>query len=153
MILKKLTIIILPGIFFIISFAVNTEVRAKNLEFIFDWSDLRKCTSGNPNSVQNPIFYLNNIPENTKYIQFRLTDRNVPSYNHGGGKVQMNDIKIISENEEYYGNYEYRIDPGSFKYKSPCPPGGKHTYEWSASAKNEKKKTIGKKAKSKQQYP
>jgi hypothetical protein len=140
-------------IFFFLSLGISANVYSAELEFIFDWSDLKKCTSGNPNRVTNPIFYLNNIPDNTKYIQFRLQDKNVPSYSHGGGKVDISEIKVIKEKETNFGKYEFIIEPGKFKYKSPCPPGGKHTYEWTALAKNEKKKTIGEKAKSKQKYP
>ena len=140
-------------IFFFLSLGISANVYSAELEFIFDWSDLKKCTNGNPNRVTNPIFYLNNIPDNTKYIQFRLQDKNVPSYSHGGGKVDISEIKVIKEKETNFGKYEFIIEPGKFKYKSPCPPGGKHTYEWTALAKNEKKKTIGEKAKSKQKYP
>ncbi|MBI9086030.1 MAG: hypothetical protein JEZ11_20695 [Desulfobacterales bacterium] len=27
------------------------------------------------------------------------------------------------------------IEPGAFKYKSPCPPSGSHRYRWTATAK------------------
>ena len=140
-------------IFFFLFLGISANAYSAELEFIFDWSALKKCTSGNPNTVTNPIFYLNNIPDNTKYIQFRLQDKNVPSYSHGGGKVDISEIKVIKEKETNFEKYEFIIEPGKFKYKSPCPPSGKHTYEWTAIAKNEKKKTIGKKAKSKQKYP
>tara|TARA_B100000029_G_scaffold505232_1_gene585585 strand:+ start:967 stop:1407 length:441 start_codon:yes stop_codon:yes gene_type:complete len=138
---------------FFFSLGINAQVKSENLEFIFDWSDLKKCTSGNPRIVSNPIFYLNNIPGNTQYIKFSLKDRNVPSYSHGGGKVDVSEIKVIKENETNYGKYKFIIETGKFKYKSPCPPSGKHVYEWSAMAKDEKNKTIGKRARSKQKYP
>ena len=140
-------------LFFCLSLSITTQVKSEKLEFIFDWSDLKNCTTGNPRIVSNPIFYLNNIPDNTRYIQFSLKDRNVPTYSHGGGKVDISEIKVIKENETNFGKYKFVIEPGKFKYKSPCPPGGKHVYEWSAVAKDEKKKTIGKRAKSKQKYP
>jgi hypothetical protein len=50
-----------------------------------------------------------------------MTDLDVPSYNHGGGKV------------DYTG--KNTIEPGAFQYKSPCPPGGSHSYRWTAVAK------------------
>ena len=140
-------------IFFFLSLGISANVYSAELEFIFDWSDLKKCTTGNPNRVTNPIFYLNNIPNNTKYIQFSLSDRDATGYNHGGGKVDISEIKVIKEKETNFGKYEFVIEPGKFKYDSPCPPSGKHTYEWTAKAKDEKKKLIGKKAKSKQKYP
>jgi len=84
------------------------------------------------------LFKLSNVPEGTKILQFRMKDKNAPGYNHGGGKV------------EYSG--QNTIEPGAFKYKSPCPPGGVHTYIWTVTAKNEKKKKIGK-ATAKRKYP
>ena len=139
-------------IFFFLSLGISANVYSAELEFIFDWSDLKKCTTGNPNRVTNPIFYLNNIPGNSKYIQFSLYDPDA-SYSHGGGKVDISEIKVIKEKEINFGKYEFVIESGKFKYQSPCPPSGKHTYEWTAKAKDEKKKLIGKKAKSKQKYP
>ena len=115
--MKKLFIILL------FCFLPQT-IFASEFSFEFDWSDLKKCTTGNPNTVKNPIFSQKNVPNGTKFIYFKLTDKNVPSYNHGGGWV------------EYKGENE--IVPGSFTYKSPCPPNGKHNYEWTASTKAKK---------------
>ena len=94
---------------------------ASEFAISFEWGDIPRCTSGQPNLVPNPRFVLSNVPEGTKFIQFRMTDLDVPSYDHGGGMV------------EYIG--ENIIEPGAFKYKSPCPPGGSHRYEWTAVAK------------------
>jgi len=44
------------------------------------------------------------------------------------------------------------IQPGAFKYKSPCPPSGSHTYEWTITAIGDKKKKLGK-AKATREYP
>ena len=49
----------------------------------------------------------------------------------GGGKIK-----------NYSG--ETTIQPGAFKYKSPCPPDGTHTYEWTITAIGDKKKKLGK---------
>ena len=132
--MKKLFIILL------FCFLPQT-IFASEFSFEFDWSDLKKCTTGNPNTVKNPIFSLKNVPNGTKFIYFKLTDKNVPSYNHGGGWV------------EYKGENE--IAPGSFTYKSPCPPNGKHNYEWTASAKEKKGLFAGTiaKAKASKYYP
>ena len=132
--MKKLFVIL-------IFFFFPQTVFASEFSFEFDWSDLKKCTTGNPNTVKNPIFILQNVPNGTKFIYFKLTDKNVPTYNHGGGWV------------EYKGENE--IAPGSFTYKSPCPPSGKHNYEWTASAKAKKglfASTIAK-AKASKYYP
>ncbi|MCE8007192.1 hypothetical protein [Aestuariivita sp.] len=87
----------------------------------FDWGDIPDCRTGNPNRVGSPAFVLADVPEGTTVIEFRLKDLNVPGYNHGGGKVEV--------------GQDGRLPFGVFKYKSPCPPGGVHTYEWTATAK------------------
>jgi len=116
-----------------------TAPAAQAFSFSFDWKGLKSCTSGNPNTVANPRFVLKDVPEGTKYIRFRLKDVNVPGYNHGGGVVKWDGKSVIAR--------------GAFKYKSPCPPGGAHTYEWSATA--QKKKNGGKlaTAKARRKYP
>ena len=136
--MKKLLLII------VLLFSKN--VFSSEFNFIFDWSDLKNCTSGNPNTVSNPIFYLNNIPKGTKEIIFQLKDLDVPSYNHGGGKVSLKNLKIVMPEDPKFGKFFFKIEPGSFKYKSPCPPDGQHTYSWIASANKAK-------ANSNQKYP
>jgi phosphatidylethanolamine-binding protein (PEBP) family uncharacterized protein len=96
--------------------------QAQTFAIEFDWGNIPLCNTGAPNTVSNPTFRLSNVPKGTKFIKFGLTDLDVPSYNHGGGTVA------------YSGQVE--IKPGAFKYESPCPPGGSHTYEWEATAKN-----------------
>lgn len=112
---------------------------AQAFEISFSWDGLKSCTSGNPNTVASPVFALKDVPEGTKFIRFKLTDRNVPGYNHGGGTVAWNG--------------DQAMPAGAFKYKSPCPPDGAHTYEWTATAMS--KKNGGKlgEAKAKRKYP
>lgn len=102
--------------------------QAHAFDISFDWKGLKLCTSGQPNTVANPQFALKDVPAGTKFIRFRLKDLDVPSYNHGGGVVAYSGQKVIQ--------------PGAFKYKSPCPPNGKHTYQWTATA--QKRKNGGK---------
>ena len=120
---------------FISLFFLTSTVNAAEFGLAFEWGNLKLWTSGNPNKVANPIFTLTNVPESTKTLSFRMRDKQSP-YNHGGGKV------------EYTG--QTTIEPGAFKYDSPCPPSGKHTYAWTVTAKN--KKEIGK-AKAQKKYP
>ncbi len=89
-------------------------------EIGFDWGPLKLCTSGTPNVVDNPAFTLGDVPEGTRFIRFKLVDHDAPGYNHGGGTVA------------YQG--QAAIAPGAFTYKSPCPPDGRHRYEWTATA-------------------
>tara|TARA_B100000029_G_scaffold345910_1_gene338281 strand:- start:365 stop:772 length:408 start_codon:yes stop_codon:yes gene_type:complete len=118
-----------------------TVSYAGDFAISFEWGNIKKCTSGRPNTVPNPIFQLENVPEGTTWIYFKMDDKDAPSYNHGGGWV------------EYTG--QTKIEPGVFKYESPCPPGGQHNYEWTATAKKKKSSwggTIGK-AKASKMYP
>ena len=45
---------------FFIAFSATATAGDFNIEF--DWSNLKKCTSGNPNKVSNPTFKLSNVP-------------------------------------------------------------------------------------------
>ncbi len=93
---------------------------ADAFELQFDWGDLELCTSGQPNTVQNPIFTLTDVPAATRFIRFQLTDLDAPGYPHGGGVVAFDGQSVIAR--------------GAFTYRSPCPPNGTHTYRWSATA-------------------
>lgn len=99
------------------TFAVQ-ESRADDFSFSFEWGDLKLCTTGKPNRVSNPVFTLANVPAGAHTIKFRMKDVDVPNYNHGGGKASYSGTNII--------------ESGAFKYKSPCPPNGTHTYQWKA---------------------
>lgn len=115
-----------------------TSVAAE-FKFTFDWSGLALCTTGSPNRVSNPLFRVSGLPAGTTAVQFKLKDLDVPGYNHGGGWVKISQDGTVPAN--------------SFKYKSPCPPNGKHTYEWTATARTKK---GGKKlavAKARRKYP
>ncbi len=104
----------------------------------FEWGDIPLCKTGRPNTVGAPAFVLKDLPVGTARVDFRLKDRNVPSYNHGGGKV-----KISTGGQ---------LPFGTFKYKSPCPPSGSHTYEWTATARSASGKALGK-ARARRPYP
>lgn len=112
---KKCVFLVFPLILLV------TPVIASDFSISFEWGDIPLCTSGNPNTVPNPRFVLVNVPEGTKFIQFTMTDLDAPNYNHGGGTIA------------YTGNNI--IEPGAFKYQSPCPPSGSHRYQWTATAK------------------
>lgn len=116
-----------------------TAAPALAFDIAFDWAGLKSCTSGNPNTVANPRFVVKDVPAGTKYIRFKLTDRDAPGYNHGGGLVVWSGQKTV--------------EPGAFKYKSPCPPGGRHTYEWTATAQSGKSSGKLGVAKARRKYP
>ena len=71
------------------------SVQADNFNIKFDWSDLKLCNSGYPNTMKNPTFHLKNVPESTKWIYFKLVDTYVVNFNHGGGWVEYTCQDII----------------------------------------------------------
>jgi len=117
---------------------ISANAHAEDFSFTFKWGDIPLCTTGYPNRVENPIFELSNVPEGTKEIRFSLSDNDAPNYSHGGGKAANTGDNVIQ--------------PGAFKYQSPCPPSGKHTYVWSARARDADGDTLAR-AKSSQKYP
>ena len=98
--------------------APQSAVQAFDLAF--DWGNIPLCTTGSPNRVGSPEFTVGGVPAGTAAIRFVLTDRDVTSFNHGGGTVA------------YSGGS--KVAAGAFKYLSPCPPNGSHTYRWDATA-------------------
>ena len=90
------------------------------MKLTFEWGDIPRCTTGRPNVVGSPEFVLEDVPEGTTAVAFRLTDLDVPAYDHGGGVVEMTGSGTVPF--------------GAFTYKSPCPPGAVHRYEWTATA-------------------
>lgn len=110
---------------------------AAEMKISFTWGNIPLCTTGNPNRVANPAFVLKGVPEGTTKVVFKLTDLDVPNYKHGGGTVKM--------------KTSGKVPSGVFKYKSPCPPGETHTYEWTATAKKGGKTLAV--AKARRKYP
>jgi phosphatidylethanolamine-binding protein (PEBP) family uncharacterized protein len=125
--------------FCLIAAAVVLCAPAHAFSIDFTWDGLKSCTSGNPKTVANPRFVLTDVPEGTQFIRFKLVDTDVRSFNHGGGVVAYTGQAVV--------------EPGAFTYKSPCPPNGVHTYEWTATAQT---KASGGKlgtAKARRDYP
>ncbi|MEH6494829.1 MAG: YbhB/YbcL family Raf kinase inhibitor-like protein [Pseudomonas marincola] len=117
--------------------ATSSSANATDFSFSFDWGSIPRCHDGSPNTVSNPIFKFSGVPEGTKTIKMKMTDLDVPSFSHGGGDIPFSGEKMVSA--------------GAFKYQSPCPPDGTHTYEWSARALNAKGDLLST-AKSSQNY-
>jgi phosphatidylethanolamine-binding protein (PEBP) family uncharacterized protein len=116
-----------------------TTAQGASAEFAisFEWGDIPRCTSGRPNTVGSPAFILKDVPEGTTSIEFRLKDRDAPNYNHGGARVKV--------------GQDGQLPFGVFKYKSPCPPGGTHTYVWTATARADGK--VRARAQASRRYP
>lgn len=99
----------------------------------FSWAGYRACSS------QSPAFRVSDVPPDTARLAFKMIDRQVPSYPHGGGTVA------------YMGRDD--IPAGAFSFKGPCPPAGQqHTYEWTVQALDRNGKAIGS-AKAAEKFP
>ena len=121
----KKIIIFLGTLVFILS---SNSFSNEKFTIEFEWGNIPRCIDGYPNIVSNPIFKLKNVPEGTNTIYFQMRDLNRPAIYHGGGTVTY--------------SKQTKIEPGAFQYKSPCPPDGPHTYEWTAIARNDQNKKI-----------
>ena len=113
----------------LLTIGMGSIAQAGDFKITFSWDGLKRCTTGRTYVVANPIFIVSNLPEGMVGVDFRLKDLNVPSYNHGDGWIEISKDEKVAES--------------SFKYKSPCPPNGKHKYQWTAKAKD-KKGFVGK---------
>jgi phosphatidylethanolamine-binding protein (PEBP) family uncharacterized protein len=71
----------------------------------------------------SPSFALTDVPTGTTALQFAMTDLNVPSFHHGGGRVA------------YSGQAAVPCGAFSSGFTGPSPPPGQiHTYEFSIKA-------------------
>ena len=102
--------------------ATPLSCLAEEFSISFEWGDIKKCNTGNPNRVSNPIFTLSNVLEGIKFLKFKM--KKMYLVISGGRKI------------EYFG--ENVMEPSALKYKSSCPPGGRHTYKWTVTAQSKK---------------
>lgn len=115
--MKKALMIVSAGVLLSACQSVPMAENAVQIEVEFHWTAQSGCRPVSP-----PIT-LSNVPQQTAYLDIRMKDLNVPSYNHGGGKVA------------YEGQSE--IPEGALStYKGPCPPAGSHNYQISVNALN-----------------
>ncbi len=121
----------------LVAMAMATPAQSGEMTLAFKWGDIPFCTTGRPNIVGNPEFVLGNLPRGTDSVEFRLKDLDAPGYDHGGGKLSVSG-----------GG---KVPGGLFRYKSPCPPSGRHRYEWTATARAGGK-VLGR-AKARREYP
>jgi len=99
-----------------------TGASAADFKISFQWGNIPLCRGGTVPTVPSPSFVLRGVPAGTTSIQFKMKDLNAPSFNHGGsGRLGI--------------TRDGTLPAGVFTYKSPCPPGGVHTYEWTATAR------------------
>jgi phosphatidylethanolamine-binding protein (PEBP) family uncharacterized protein len=89
----------------------------------FTWAGYRACSSS------SPAFVVSDVPAGTTRLAFKMVDKNVPTYPHGGGTIA------------YHGARQ--TPAGAFSFRGPCPPTGeRHLYEWTVRALDANGKTI-----------
>ena len=88
---------------------------AATMSLEFSWKGYPACSSSSPG------FTVAGVPPGTVKLLFRMVDRDMPAYPHGGGSIAYAGIDTIR--------------PGAFFYTGPCPPSGKqHRYQWTVQA-------------------
>ncbi len=117
--------------------AFSATAAAAEFRISFDWGNIPSCNTGRPNEIPSPRFVIADLPQGTTSVRFRLKDLDAPNYNHGGGTLGISGSGVLAA--------------GAFTYKSPCPPGGVHTYEWTATAR--KGNSVLGTAKARRKYP
>lgn len=101
------------GLYFEISNSASDSQKS-SLSLHFSWAGISACGS------TSPAFEIDSVPADTKQLSFRMTDLNMPSFDHGGSTVA------------YTGNV---VERGAVTYTGPCPPGGgRHNYRWTVQA-------------------
>jgi phosphatidylethanolamine-binding protein (PEBP) family uncharacterized protein len=89
----------------------------------FSWAGYTACSS------RSPAFTVSDVPAGTVKLAFKMIDKEVPTYPHGGGTIV------------YSGSSD--IPAGAFSYKGPCPPSGQqHSYQWTVHALDAKGQAI-----------
>ena len=93
-----------------------TSAQADDLAVSFKFDASSKC------SRVSPEIKVETVPAGTVAFKVRLKDRNVPTWNHGGGKVAHDGSGVIPKGALKEG------------YNGPCPPGGSHIYVFTVKA-------------------
>jgi phosphatidylethanolamine-binding protein (PEBP) family uncharacterized protein len=89
----------------------------------FSWSGTAACFD-----PQSPAFSLTGVPTGTKQLKFTMRDLDAPNFQHGGGTVPYRDQNQIAR--------------GAFSYRGPCPPQGRHRYQWTVEAQDDAGRTL-----------
>jgi phosphatidylethanolamine-binding protein (PEBP) family uncharacterized protein len=89
---------------------------AAELSVDFSWEGITAC------SHESPEIRVSDIPDGTTELHVRLTDVDMPAWNHGGGNVVHDGSGIVPAGALKIG------------YNGPCPPSGRHKYEFSVMA-------------------
>lgn len=126
---KSAPIRLLIAVFLLVAGCATTGVQipknAVEMTVDFSWKGIKACTH------ESPEIRVSNIPDGTTELRVKLKDISVPAWNHGGGRIEHDGSGIIPAGA---------LDIG---YNGPCPPGGRHKYEFSVMAVNAEDVIIG----------
>jgi phosphatidylethanolamine-binding protein (PEBP) family uncharacterized protein len=87
------------------------------------WDGTKSCFD-----PQSPPFTMSGVPAGTKQLRFAMKDLDAPNFAHGDGTVTY--------------NAQPQIARGAFSYRGPCPPQGRHRYQWTVEALDAAGKTL-----------
>jgi phosphatidylethanolamine-binding protein (PEBP) family uncharacterized protein len=105
--------------------AIKIPKDAIKMDVDFSWEGIPVC------SHESPEIRVSNVPEDTVVLRVKLKDISMPVWNHGGGNIRYNGSGIIPTGA---------LDIG---YNGPCPPNGRHKYEFSVMAVDAEDVVIG----------
>ena len=95
---------------------VKIPKDAAEMTVVFSWEGIDPCTH------ESPELKVSAVPDGTAELRVKLKDISMPAWNHGGGKVKYDGSGIIPAGALKLG------------YNGPCPPSGRHKYEFSVMA-------------------
>ncbi len=107
---------------------------AAKIDVEFSWEGIQACTH------ESPEIRVSGVPDGTTELRVTLKDVSEPAWNHGGGKVKHDGSGVIPAGALNIG------------YNGPCPPDGRHKYEFSVMAVNAEGVIIGV-GKARQSFP
>jgi hypothetical protein len=85
----------------------------------------------------SPAFKLSSVPKGTVKIDARMVDLHVPSFPHGGGRV---DFQVGQKTIDCSAISQAAL--GGYQGPSP-PPGQVHTYQWTIKALDAGRRVLG----------
>lgn len=101
---------------------IPVAADASKLDVQVKWTEKSGC------SRVSPPITLKGLPASTKFIEVRMVDLDLPTFNHGGGDIDYIGQTIIAE--------------GSLKFfNGPCPP-NPHNYKFTVNAINADKSAV-----------
>ena len=97
---------ILSAIIFLFPSIISSSAMADDFDITFKFERKHKCSNTSPKIT------LSNIPEGTQTFKARLVDRDVTSWNHGGGTVANDGSGVLGKGALTEGLARLRVCRG-----------------------------------------